>query len=266
MLADKKPFLAFSLPLFLMIAGVSLVGLFFPDIYQGFTENWLAQTIGQDTIDLLVIAPVLLVSAVFSFRGHAAATAMWVGSLLYIAYTFVIYCFSVRFNVLFISYCLILGLSFYALVWFFTSWKYDERPLRGTGVARTVGVYFMIIAVLFSVLWLADIIPANLRNEIPATLLDAGLYTNPVHVLDLALFLPATFIVGRKALALQPIARLLMPAFLTFFILMDITIASLSLIMNNRDAGGSLVVAGAMTVLALFTTFLLVLVAQKELT
>jgi hypothetical protein len=260
---NRNPILLFSLPLFVLIVGTSLTGLFHTNIYQGFTSNWLAQTVGQDAIDFTLIAPFLLVSAFFAYRGNEAATEMWVGTLFYLLYTFLIYCFTVRFNILFIPYCLILGLSFYSLVWFFATRHADLIPLGRSRVVRITAIYFIVIAILFYALWLMEIVPATLRNETPATIVQAGLSTNPVHIVDLALFLPATFLVGLLALNGKPSARLLIPAFLTFFILMDITIASLAVMMMYRGLDGNYVVPSVMMCLALFSVILLIIFSKK---
>jgi hypothetical protein len=79
--------------------------------------------------------------------------------------------------------------------------------------------------VLFFLLWLADIIPAILQSTTPPSLVTAGLVTNPVHVLDLAIFLPGVFIVGLLLRRQHPLGLLLAPVLLVFFVLMDITIA-----------------------------------------
>jgi hypothetical protein len=52
------------------------------------------------------------------------------------------------------------------------------------------------VAVLFTVLWLADIGPDMLRGELSSSASAWGVPTNPVHVLDLAFLLPATFATG----------------------------------------------------------------------
>jgi hypothetical protein len=44
---------------FLLILSSS-AGLFTPDFYSAETKNWQAQSIGQDLVDLLLIAPFLI--------------------------------------------------------------------------------------------------------------------------------------------------------------------------------------------------------------
>jgi len=76
------------------------------------------QTFEQNIIDLLFVAPSLIISGVFAARKNRNAFRIWSGVVLYLTYTFTIYCFDVHFNKLFLVYCLGLGFSFYSLVFF----------------------------------------------------------------------------------------------------------------------------------------------------
>jgi hypothetical protein len=253
-----------SIPLILLVIGVSLVGLLYPEIYKAATPNWLTQSVGQDTVDLFLIVPVLITGTYYSFASSRVAVYLWLGTLLYLVYTFVIYCFTVRFNLLFIPYCLILGLSFFSLVWFFSG---DKKPYYGNTANRIlgiVGVYFIVLSILFYSLWLIEVIPATINNEIPSSTKEAGLYTNPVHVLDLSLFLPATFVIGVMAIRRTIMSTLLSPVMLTFFTLMNLTIAGLSVMMKLRDVGGSYTVATVMVCMAVFSLLLLVGYIRNE--
>lgn len=259
-----KNVLKVSIPLILLIVGVSMVGLLYPEIYRAATPGWLTQSVGQDAVDLFLIVPVLIIGSLYSLTSNRIAVYLWLGTLLYIVYTFLIYCFTVKFNPLFIPYCLILGISFFSVVWFFSGNKNQFYTSTSNKRLGTTGIYFMAIAVLFYLLWLAEIIPATVNDEIPGSITEAGLFTNPVHVIDLSFFLPATFIVGILAWRKNVLATLLTPVFLTFFILMDLTIAALSVIMNVRGVGGSITIAVVMVALAVFSLILLVSFVRNE--
>lgn len=247
----------------LLLSGVSLVGLIYPGIYQGATDNWLAQTVGQDAIDLFLVVPVLIVGTLYSSKNNKAAAYLWAGTMLYIAYTFCIYCFAVRFNPLFIPYCLILGLSVFSLIWHFAV-KSGSAFMIDRKLIRTTGIYFIAISVLFYVIWLSEIVPAALSGVTPASLISTGLITNPVHVLDLSLLLPATLFVGVMALADNPTAHHMTPVLLTFFFLMDVTIAVLAFVLANRDLSESGAVPIVMIALALFSLFLLIRILNTK--
>ena len=161
---------------------------------------------------------------------------------------------------LFIIYCLTLGLAFYAFLYFLfsqfnkpiASWFTDKIPVK------TIGIYLIILAGLFYLLWLSEIIPANLSNTTPSTITESGLIINPVHVLDLSVVLPGLMIVAILLLKRKPLGLLLVPAALTFGILMDITIGSLVIVMNIKGMETDLSLAVIMGCMALFTLGLLI--------
>lgn len=247
-----------TLPLTAFIVIVSCVGLLSPNFYAAETVNWQAQSIGQDMIDLFLIAPCLLISSIFAFRNNKRATMIWGGIALYLTYTFVLYCFDVHFNTLFILYCLCLGLSFYSFVYFlFMCYKENIGYYENKPIARLIGSYFIVIALLFYVLWLSEIVPAAIQNKIPKSVSDAGLFTNGVHVLDLAIILPAVFIVGIFLLKRVPLGFMLAPVILTFFVLMDITIGILAVVMNLKGVESDVSLTAIMGVLTLVSLGLL---------
>ena len=256
---NRKPILAISFPLIFLLLLASCVGLFIPGFYAAETLNWQAQAVGQDMIDLFLVMPCLLITSIAAYRNNKYATIIWGGTMLYLTYTFVIYCFNVHFNRLFVVYCLCLGLSFYALVYFlFTQYRENisSRLEKKPGI-RFTGIYLLLIAVLFYMLWFAEIIPANFKNVTTKSLLETGMLTNGVQVLDLAIFLPGIFITGIFLLKRMTLGFILTPLLLTFFILMDITIAVLVIIMKLKGVGGDMSIAVLMTVLALVSALLL---------
>ncbi|MCK4559888.1 MAG: hypothetical protein KAV45_08905 [Calditrichia bacterium] len=257
---QNKIILLLSLPIAILATIVSYAGLFIPDTYAKETANWAAQAVAQDIIDLFLIIPFLLITSWLAFKKSRIALLLWSGVLIYLIYTFVIYCFAVHFNQLFIVYCLVLGLSFYAFLYFFLSqikepidsWFSDTVPVK------TVGIYLMILSGLFYLLWLSEIIPAIFSNTTPATIIETGLVTNPVHALDLSVVLPGFMIVGILLLKKNPKGLLLAPAVLTFCILMDITIGTLMIVMDIRGIETDLSLTVIMVLLALFTLGLLI--------
>ena len=95
-------------------------------------------------------------------------------------------------------------------------------------------------------------------GDLPESIKETGLITNAVHVIDLSVFLPGIFIAGVLILQRKILGHCLAPVFLSFFILMNITIGGLVLIMKFRDLEGSYAVAAIMAVLALVSAVLLV--------
>jgi hypothetical protein len=257
---ESKTILAVSLPLSALIIVVSIVGFVTPGFYSSETLNWRTQSLGQDMIDLFLVAPCLLITSIISYRNNKTATAIWGGIVLYLTYTFVIYCFDVHFNRLFLLYCICLGLSFYSVIYFlFTHLKENQKIfVENKLLVRITGIYFIIIAVLFYLLWMSEIVPAILRNAVPKSVVEAGLFTNAVQVIDLSVVLPGIFIIGICMLKRTSTAFILVPFALTFFIFMDITIGAIAVVMNAKGVQDSLAIVFVMALLAMLSLALLV--------
>lgn len=90
-----------------------------------------------------------------------------------------------------------------------------DRPVRvrarftGRGPLRSAAALLVTVGAAFSLLWLSEIVPPMLDGTVPDVVREARLRTNPVHVLDLALFLPAAILagvllLGRPAVGVRP--------------------------------------------------------------
>lgn len=257
---DSFLVLALSIPLVVLIAGVSMVGIFSDDLYRDETLNWKIQASGQDVIDLILIIPVLISTTLILLINKGRGLPIWSGVILYIIYTFVIYSFDIHFNKLFLYYCLILGLAFYSFLYFSYRqlWQTNGAFNGGKIIRKVIGTYFILIAVFFYSLWLSEIIPAMTSNATPKNLMDVKLPTNPVHVLDLAVVLPGIFITGVMLLRNKKVGFVFAPVILVFFILIDITIGSLSIMMQQKGLEGNLALAIVLSALAFFSLVLLI--------
>ncbi|MGZ3932203.1 MAG: hypothetical protein ACXVP0_12810, partial [Bacteroidia bacterium] len=225
--------LTFAIGLLIFI--VSRESLHSDKLYADETASWRAQCYGQDIFNLWVVLP-CLISCVFLwlFRPGIAELA-WPGTLLYILYSFVIYAFDVHFNRYFILYCLILGSNAYALLYFvYTGADKGKRPKPW--IIILTAVYFLVTGLLFSVAWLSGIIKAYLTCSVPKDVVDAGLPTNPVQVLDLAFILPLFFTGGIFLLHKRHPGFRLAPWLLVFSVLMYATISFLTFIAAGISA------------------------------
>lgn len=256
---QTKVLLALSVFICVLIAAGSYAGISSAGFYAAEAPGWQVQCTGQDLINLFFIVPFFLVSAILLYYGRKKSLLPWTGCLLYLIYTYLVYCFDVHFNEFFIDYCIILGLSFYLCIYSFLHFiKSNDEAVFGKAPYRLTGVFFITVAIAFVFLWLSEIIPAQLQNTLPATLQEAGLFTNPVHVIDLSVFLPGVFIAGLLLLKRNRFSAVIAPVLLTFFILMDITIAVLSFLMAQKSPESSIPVVISMILLALFSLVLLI--------
>jgi hypothetical protein len=164
-----------------------------------------------------------------------------------------LYAFDVHFNSLFLLYCALLGLSFWTLA------ACTLRLVRCDGAStlaadvpvRLMGGLLIGLAIVFYLLWLSEDVPALLRGVAPASLAEVALPTNPVHVLDLAIVLPAMFGGGVALLRRRVLGAGLAAVMLAFTVLMIVAIGGMMVVTHVRGLGSGLAPAFVMGAVAL---------------
>jgi len=215
-----------------LLLAVSVAGFTSPELYGRENPSWRAQCAGQDLINLAIVAPSLMLISLLLTQERPIAYLVWPGIMIYLVYTFAIYCFSVHFNAYFLEYCIIFGLSVYGLGYFIVTgadqWK--DSFTTHLWLSRAIAVYFLLTGLVFYSLWLSEILQAIRTGSAPRSTAEAGLATNPVHVLDISVILPL-FLITSVLLFRKRQAGLQLAAFLLgFSALMDITIFTLNIL------------------------------------
>jgi hypothetical protein len=257
--------LILSLPLAILTAFVSYAGIFVPGTYAKETMNYAAQGVGQDMVNLFGVVPALIVSAVFASRKSKPGLLIWSGILFYLVYSYTIYGFGLHFGNLFLAYCFILGLSFYSFSYFiFISFKENvgEWFVQNTPTKST-GIFLIVIAIFFYFTWLSEIIPAMQAHITPKSVVESGLLINPVHVLDLAICLPALILTGVLLIKKKSLGLSLATPMLIFCILMATAIAAMILEMKSRGFEVDLTLPILFGLIALISCLLLVQYLSK---
>jgi len=252
---------ALSLPLSVLVIIASYFGVFIENTYSRETLTLSAQGIGQDIVNLFIISPLLLITSFLAYKKNKAALFIWSGAIFYLIYSYAIYTFAIHFNSLFIVYCFILGLSFYSFMYFILSqinepvidWYNSNIPIK------TISVFLIVIAILFYFLWLSEIIPALIKNEIPKSITENGILTNPVHVLDLSIVLPGLLITAIFLLKKKSLGFLLAPAMLMFCILMSLAISGMVIAMRMKGIESDVSLTIVFGVITLMSTIILVM-------
>jgi hypothetical protein len=239
----------------LAVAG-SLTALLTPSIYAALTPAFLPQALAQDIANLAVVSPAWLILAVLALRGSLRAYLLWLGVLAFTVYNYVIYTFSIPFGPLFLLWVAVLGLSLYALIGGVSGM--DHKAVQSAYASRgaiTVIAWFLIVtALFFGFLWLSEDVPALLSGSRPQSVVDMALPTNPVHILDLAFFLPAVIATGVMLLKKKPLACSVAPAFIVFLVLTGFPILLTPVVQSARGetaAWGVVVPIGALTLILL---------------
>ncbi|MDH7604890.1 MAG: hypothetical protein QHH13_08335 [Melioribacter sp.] len=236
---------------------VSYCGIFIDETYIREVKYYAVQGIGQDIVNLLIVVPLLIITSL-RYTKSKSAMLIWSGVILYLIYSYAIYCFSMHFNFLFLAYCVILGLSFYSFVYFiFSQINEIKINVQNFAIIKATSVFLIILAILFYFLWLSEIIPAIIKNEIPKSILENGILTNPVHVLDISIFLPAFIITAIMLIKKREIGYLLAPAMLIFGVLMSIAIIGMVIVMYLNKLNSDLFIITIFILIALIGGILL---------
>lgn len=112
-----------------------------------------------------------------------------------------------------------LGLSFYTLLGRLTHLNFSHERYFSENknkVAKAVAIFLILIAGLFCFQWLSEDISSVLKGKTPLSIREIGLPTNPVHVLDLALFLPGIFLTGIALYRKRTLGYIFAAPFLVF--------------------------------------------------
>ncbi len=223
----KKSYLVWSLVLAAIVATTAIYGLFVPNAYSQETLNWVAQSMAQDWINTIIAVPAILVSSFLAYKGSLAAKLIWLGTLVFTIYSYLIYTFMVHFNPMFLLYLSALGISTYLFI--FSMATSDFMNINGTFTEnwsrKFVANSLIFLGVIFYLVWLKDIIPNLLAGTTPQSVLEAGLFTNGVYVIDLALCLPLLILSGYYLKKGKDIGYILAGASIVFALIMMINIA-----------------------------------------
>jgi hypothetical protein len=204
----------------------NIISLSVKSIYAGLTPVFFPQALAQDIANLAIVAPIWLILAVLALRGSLRAYLSWLGILTFTVYNYVIYTFSIPFGPLFLLWVAVFGISLYALIGGISAVNHDvvKSHFTNSRAIKVVAWFLTITAILFTFLWLSEDIPALLSGIRPQSLADMALPTNPVHILDLAFFLPGVLLTGVLLLKGKPLAYTLAPSAIIFLILTGVPI------------------------------------------
>jgi hypothetical protein len=218
---QAKTWLGLSIAAGVLAFGGSVVGLSVDGTYDSLTSAFLFQALAQDLVNVVVVAPLVVICAVLALRGSYRAGLLCLGAVAFTVYSYVIYTFSIPFGPMFPLWVAVLGLSLYALMGGLTSLDRERAAEHFThNRAVTVAAWtLLVVAGLFGLLWLSEDVPALLNGVRPQSVEDMALPTNPVHILDYALFLPAAVWAGVGQLRRRAFAYPVTAAFLVLLLL-----------------------------------------------
>jgi hypothetical protein len=220
------PWLSMSVAAVLVAAAGNVAALAgVGDVYGRETSAFVDQALAQDIVNLVVVAPTAIVLALLARRGSMTAHLLWLGVISFVVYNYVIYTLSVHAGALYLPWVAVLGMAVYALIGGLSTLDHEAvRARSATASVRPAGWFLCVVAVAFTVLWLSDIVPALMSGVVPEGAQQLGLPSSPVHVLDLAFYLPATFAAGIALLRHQSWGYAIGPGLLAFLTLTGLPI------------------------------------------
>ncbi len=233
---DPAPWLRLSLATAALGAIGSVIALFDVQRFYGAeTESFIDQAIAQDIVNLAIVMPLMAFFTWRALRGSTASYLVWLGFLTFTVYNYFIYTFSIHFGPLFLLWVAVLGTSIFALVG--GSLSLDANAVGNAldfRKERLAAGFLIVTAALFALLWLSDIVPALVDGAAPTAATDVNLPTNPVHVLDLAFFLPAVVIVGGSLWQRRALGYAAAPAMLMFLAITGLPVLATVFVADAR--------------------------------
>jgi hypothetical protein len=224
-----------SLPITILLVIAASAGVFITNLYRD-VPYFVVQARAQDLISLVVVAPTLAIAAYLASRGSVRAKLIWLGVLIYLVYTYVIAAFDDRFNALFLVYVALLGCSLYALIGGLVT--ADLARIKAffseKAPVKVVSIYLAVLAIVFYLMWLSEVVPALKAGQIPQSIQDNGTPTNAVHVLDMAWILPAFVIASVSVWRRRALGFALAGAILSYIVLLVLAIMAMVVFMMRR--------------------------------
>jgi len=221
----------------------SVLGLF-GRVYRD--SDWEASQLkGQDAVTILVALGLLL----FLFFDTEKTKLILTGLFGYLAYTYVTYVFGPKLNPLFLVYIALMSISIFGLVLLFRQiGRFNLSPTSGW-IFRLSSVYLMAVALLLSVLWLADIV-GNLKGK-PLLANPTGEPLVTVYALDLGFVIPAMIYGGIQVLRKKFWGYILTGVMLVKSTTLGFALMAMALALHIRGHGLDLFLAVFWSVLAL---------------
>lgn len=205
------------------------VQIFGEGLYRHMSANVAPQGIAQDYVTLFIAIPFLWIAFFWARTGSLRGRFLLAGTLGYFLVTYLFYLVMAMYNVLFLLYAALLGISFFAFTLTMLSFDPDGLPDRFSNnpPVKTAGGFLILNTLAIAMLWLGVVVPPLLDGTVIPQQTEH--YTTLiVQGLDLGLLLPIAFVSGVLFIQKKRIGYLLAPVYLVFLcILMAALVAKI---------------------------------------
>jgi hypothetical protein len=237
---------AAAVPLTWLLAAAVVVAcvptVFDPDVLRG-PPAMNGSARGTALVMVVLGLPLLVGSMLAARRGSVRALPLWLGAVAYLGYNGVMLLLATPFNVLFLAYDAVLGLSLWTALTLLYRLDIDayRQRLRPTVRRRLVAGFLWIVVTLNALVWLKGIVTGMTQDWPPAFLDGTGLTTLPTYVQDLAFWLPASAVAGWWLWRAEPYGHLSATALLAYFTLEGVGVATDQAWGHHLDPASSVV-------------------------
>ncbi len=235
---------------------VALEGLVNNAIYQEaistgvFLEKFIAGTFAQDLISVIGGVILLILSVITIKKPNHKIFIVILGLVGYFLYGYGLFVVSGLYSSRYVFYMVIFVLSMYSLILGLNSYNSSvvNEYILPRGLRMTIGIFLIVIVVMFVPKWLSDLIPHSINHTLP------DFYG--VFIMDLCMVMPAFTVI-----ALQLIRKKAFGNILAGVALMKILTLCLSLVIGESLAfkSGMEVDFSMLTIYSLLTVFSLIL-------
>lgn len=170
----------------------SLFGLYRDNHYAVATDE-ITRFVVQDLILLVVVIPVLVIGLIQARRSSIRGRIIWLGGLVCMVYMWIHHAFVVPYSDFFLVCVVLVSLSVFTTTSGIVRTDPElvsEAIERGPSMVLYSG-FLGLTAIALGGLWLSEIIPALLDNELPAAIVQFGPEATHTYVIDLGFLVPA---------------------------------------------------------------------------
>lgn len=237
------------------------IEIFGNGIYRHMSADVAIQGIAQDYITLFVAIPLLVISLIAYRKDSVKAHFVLTGVLTYFLVTYLFYMTMGMYNIMFLPYSALLGLSFFGVY-------LSAKQLCNLNVAaifsgkktnKFVGWFLIINSVLIAFLWLGIVVPPLINGTIYPPELNH--YTTLiVQGFDLGLLLPVCFVVGVLLLRKKASGYLFATLYIVFLSLLmtALTAKIIAMAINNVNVIPVIIIIPAINSIAIISAVLMI--------
>ncbi len=186
-------------------------------LYRHMSSDVAIQGIAQDYVTLFLAVPLLLAALIFSVKGSLRSRFLLAGILNYFLVTYLFYLEIAMYNEMFLAYVILIGTSFFAFVILLMNFEIQKMPVifNSNIPVKFIGGFLIFNSIIIAMLWLSIVLPPLINGSV---IPDAVQHytTLTVQGLDLALFLPVSFVSGFLLIKKRPFGYLMSAVTLVF--------------------------------------------------